>query len=213
MGELDEVRGMETTRVEATLPAVRWYPQGLWSLDRAVGFIRHGHLGWPGSSLIELYGDEHTGKSTLAYFIAGWFCGDRTLWVADLEKSLNIEYIEQVTSVAGHTGKIKVADYATGKKKKKARTDEIQMEEVVDAMLDPTVGAGVIDSIGMFTSIVAADKHVGERSVGQEAKTINDTTKRLANRLHADLLSTIIFALFVNHLVYTPWTIEETNFH
>lgn len=183
MGELSEVQGLVTDRVEASLPPVRWYPQGLWSLDRAVGFLRHGHLGWPGRSLIELYGDEHTGKTTLAYFIAGWFCRDRTLWVADLEKTLNVEYVEFVTRVAGHTGKIKVADYATGVKKKKPRSDEIQIEEAIDALLDPDVGAGIIDSIGMFTSIVQESKHVGERTVGQEAKTINDATKRLSNRL------------------------------
>ena len=197
MGELSEVRAVETDRVEAMLPPVCWYPQGLWSLDRAVGMLRHGHLGWPGRSLIELYGDEHTGKSTLAYFIAGWFCGDRKLWVADLEKSLNVEYIEHVTRIAGHTGTIKIADYATGKKKLKPRSDEIQIEETIDALLDNSVGAGVIDSIGMFNSIVQADKHVGERSVGQEAKTINDATKRLANRLLNATEDKLFF--YINH--------------
>ena len=197
MGELSEVRAVETVRVESQLRPVRWYPQGLWSLDRAVGFLRHGHLGWPGGSLIELYGDEHTGKSTLAYFIAGWFCGDRTLWVADLEKSLNVEYVEFVTGVAGHTGTVKVADYETGIKKKKPRTDEIQIEETIDAMRDPGVGAGVIDSIGMFNSIVQEGKHVGERSMGQEAKTINDATKRLANRLLNATEDKLFF--YINH--------------
>ena len=194
---MDEVRGLETDRVEAMLPPVQWYTQGLWSLDRAVGFLRHGHLGWPGRSLIELYGDEHTGKSTLAYFIAGWFCGSRTLWVADLEKSLNVEYIEHVTRIAGHTGKIKVADYATGKTKLKPRSDEIQMEETVDAMIDPSVGAGIIDSIGMFNSSVQAAKHVGERSVGQEAKTINDLTKRLSVKLLNATDDKLFF--YINH--------------
>ena len=41
---------------------------GLWSLDRALGF--RGDNGVPLRSLFELYGHEHSGKSTLAWYIA-----------------------------------------------------------------------------------------------------------------------------------------------
>lgn len=196
-GELSEVQGVEKTRIESTLPPVFWTPQGMWSLDRAVGFLKRGHLGWPSRTLVELYGDEHTGKSTLAYYIAGWFCGDRKLWVADLEGTINTKYVERVTHVAGHTGIVKISDYSKGTKKKKPRTHEIQMEEVIDAQLDPGVGAGVIDSIGMFFPIVLTKKHVGERAMGQEAKTVNDMTKRLANRLLNAEDSKLFF--YINH--------------
>ena len=43
---------------------VQRFVTGLWSLDRALGF--RGENGMPLRSLVELYGHEHSGKSSLA---------------------------------------------------------------------------------------------------------------------------------------------------
>jgi recombination protein RecA len=179
----DEVRGMEKVlRVVSDLPEIERHETGLWSFDRAVGF---GDLrGITLRSLVELYGPEASGKSTLAYYLAGKVAGERGIWVADLEGTMDKWYVNDVTEHAGHSGIIRVSDYGQTKRGKQSWVPhEQQLSDSIDAILDKDYGAGVADSIGAFVSAVSGAKALGERSVGQEAKTINDASKRVATWL------------------------------
>ena len=179
----DEVRGMEEIRRRAERVIGNFRPveraaSGLWSFDRAVGF--RGELGTPSRGIIELYGDEHTGKSTLAYYLVGRRAGNKRIVVCDLEASINKEYVENVTHNAGHTGEIFLVDYTeTSKKVEIPRPHEQMVQEAVDYLLDDEVSGTIVDSYGAFASEVARAKPIGERSVGQEAKTLNDVAKRV----------------------------------
>jgi len=53
------------------------------------------------------------------------------------------------------------------------------VQEAVDYPLDDEVSGTIVDSYGAFASEVARAKPIGERSVGQEAKTLNDVAKRV----------------------------------
>ena len=155
---------------------------GLWSLDRALGF--QGELGVPLRSLFELYGHEHSGKSTLAWYLSGRVRPDGTVWIADLEGTLNPEYIMEVMSHAGFQGTIRIADYTKLKGRKRVvRSHEEQLQDSIDALLDIETSAAVVDSIGAFYPIVDRGKDLGERSVGQRAKTIADASRRILSHL------------------------------
>jgi RecA/RadA recombinase len=163
----DEVRGMEKVlRVVSDLPEIERHETGLWSFDRAVGF---GDLrGITLRSLVELYGPEASGKSTLAYYLAGKVAGERGIWVADLEGTMDKWYVNDVTEHAGHSGIIRVSDYGQTKRGKQSWVPhEQQLSDSIDAILDKDYGAGVADSIGAFVSAVSGAKALGERSVGQ----------------------------------------------
>mgnify|MGYP001573477122 FL=1 len=168
----------KTTRIIGRVPEIVRVPSRLYSWDRAVGF--RGVLGTPGRGIIELYGDEHTGKSTLALYLNGVRSGSRELVICDLEASLDRNYIETVTSIAGHTGPVRIIDYTEPEKKREvARPHEEMLQEAIDSLLRDDVATVIVDSYGAFTSTVARGKPLGERSVGQEAKTLNDAAKRV----------------------------------
>ena len=169
----------EVSRIIGRVPEITRVPSRLYTWDRAVGF--RGILGTPGRGIIELYGDEHTGKSTLALYLNGIRAGNRELIICDLEASLDRDYIEAVTTIAGHTGPVRIIDYTEpGKKKKEtARPHEEMLQEAIDGLLREDVATVMVDSYGAFTSTVAREKPLGERSMGQEAKTLNDAAKRV----------------------------------
>jgi len=141
-------------------------------------------LGTPDRGIIELYGDEHTGKSTLAYFLISKRAGDGAIVICDLEGSIDATYIEKVSTTAGHKGPIRIIDYSERKKKKMVpRTHESMVEEAVDSLLLDDVDASLVDSYGAFSSIASRAKHLGERTVGEEARTLNEAAKRVQTHL------------------------------
>ncbi len=173
------------SRVEGDTPPIDRVRSGLWSWDRAVGF--QGELGTPDRGIIELYGDEHTGKSTLAYYLISQRAGSGAIVVADLEGSIDANYIEQVSTTAGHRGPIRIVDYTESKKGKTVpRSHEAMVEEAIDALLEDDVVASLVDSYGAFASIAARGKHLGERTVGQEARTLNEAAKRVQTWLRTN---------------------------
>ncbi len=204
MGKLDEDRGSTEnggavevpSRVEGDMPDVTRKRSGLWSWDRAIGF--QGELGTPDRGIIELYGDEHTGKSTLAYYLISKRAGAGAIVVCDLEGSIDAKYIEQVSDTAGHKGPIRVVNYSELKKGQQVpRTHESMVEEAIDALLDDDVDASLVDSYGAFASIASRAKHLGERTVGQEARTLNEAAKRVQTWLRNNDIGKWYFV--INH--------------
>jgi RecA/RadA recombinase len=154
----DEDRGTaeDGSRIKGTIHEIERTPSGLWSWDRAVGF-RSKH-GTPDRGIIELYGDEHTGKTTLACYLVGRRSLEKELVFCDLEGSIDPWYLEEITATAGHSGSIRVIDDTEIKKKKTVARSH---ESMVDADL-------------------------GKRTVGQEARTLNDTAKRVQTWLRTN---------------------------
>ena len=173
------------------------YETGLWSFDKALGF--RGDNGVPLRSLFELYGFEHSGKSTLGMYLMAKISEEGIIWIADLEGNLDKEYAKEVVENAGFTGTIRVADYInTDKRKRLLRSHEEQLQDTIDSLLEPEVSAAMVDSIGMFTPIVDSNKDLGERSVGQRAKTIADASRRCAAWLR--IVSRPKLIIYINHV-------------
>ena len=170
---------------------------GLWSFDRALGF--RGNVGVPLRSLFELYGYEHSGKSTLAWYLAASVRRDGRIYIADLEGTLEKDYIKSVVEHAGFSGEVEIVKYTELKKKKTVmRSHEAQLQEVIDALLDPKTQAAVVDSIGSFTPIMEAGKNLGETAWGKRAKVIADASRRILSHLRVAEDPKLIF--FINHV-------------
>lgn len=172
---------------------------GLWSFDRALGF--RGEVGVPLRSLFELYGHEHSGKSTLAWFIAASIGSGGKIWIADLEGTLDKKYIKNVVENAGYSGEVEIVRYIAKKKKKGKdvmRSHEAQLQEVVDALLDPETQASVVDSIGSFVPILEADQDLGEVAWGKRAQVIARASRRILSHLRMAEDPKLIF--FINHV-------------
>lgn len=197
----DEVRGLGEVQVIGDVYPVKRIRTGLWSLDRALR--DRGDIGLPLRSLFELYGFEHSGKSTLAWYLAARVKGTGTIWIADLEGTLNKEYVRDVVWNAGFRGTVRVSDYQnTDKRKRKMRSHEEQMQDAIDALKeDDDVHASVVDSIGMMWPIVDTEKDLGERTVGQRAKTVADATRRVGAWLR--ITDDPKLCIWINH-VYSP---------
>jgi len=161
-----------------TYPVVR-LPLGLYSIDKAFGF--KGVDGLPLRSVVELYGPSHSGKTTFALDIAAKVNPEGEIWYADLEGTLDKEYAREVVHTAGFRGTLRITDYTEEKKGKIVmRSHEIQVQEAIEAMARPEVSAGILDSIGAFFTVVEAGKDLGERTMGQRAKTIADASRWLS---------------------------------
>src|SRR3990167_1661329 len=194
--EIRRVQKNEATVVGDIYPVVRTKTD-LWSLDHALGF--RGDLGLPLRSLVELYGAEHSGKSTLAWYLAAKIKSTGTIWVADLEGTIDPSYIKTEVENAGFQGTVRVADYGESKKGGRTmRSHEAQLQDSIDALLQDEVNAAVIDSIGMFFPIVDRSKDLGERSVGQRAKTIADASRRIIAWLR--VVEAPKLAVYINHV-------------
>lgn len=176
----DEIRGLEEIQIIGDVFPVTRKELGLWSVDRALGNI--GEFGIPLRSLTELYGPEHSGKSTFAWYICAVTSPpDSTIWIADLEGTLDKEYARRVMTNAEFRGTVRVADYTEiSRGKERMRTHEEQMQDAIDALLEPEVSAGIIDSVGSFSPIIEFEKKLGERNVGQKAITIGDASRRIS---------------------------------
>ncbi len=58
-------------------------------------------------------------------------------------------------------------------------TKKVLLKDAIEAMVRPEVKAGILDSIGAFFTVVEAGKNLGERTMGQRAKTIADASRWL----------------------------------
>ena len=178
-----------------TYPVTR-LPLGLYSIDRAFGF--RGEIGLPLRSVVELYGPSHSGKTTFALDVATRVDPEGTVWYADLEGTLDKEYAREVARTAGFRGTLRITDYTEKKKGKLImRSHEAQTQDVIEAMMDPDVKAGILDSIGAFFTVVEAGKNLGERTMGQRAKTIADASRWLAAGLR--VVEDPKLMVYINH--------------
>ncbi|MFQ5822249.1 MAG: hypothetical protein ACE5I5_19900 [Candidatus Heimdallarchaeota archaeon] len=154
----------------------------LWSWDRGVGFM--GELGTPNRGIIELYGDEHTGKTSLALYLVGKRALKSDLVFCNFEGNIDPNYLNFVTANAGHKGAIRyVIDQERKKGKAVQRPHEPMLQEAIDALRDKDVAATLVDSYGAFTSLKASTKDLGKRTVSEEARTLNDAARRVQNRI------------------------------
>lgn len=177
----------QTSRIVGEILPIERTLSGLWSWDRAIGF--RGELGTPDRGIIELYGNEHTGKTSLACYLVGRRSSEADLVLCDYEGAIDPYYLEDITERAGHSGNIR---YIASTKKEKGKTvprkHEAMIQDAINSLVEENVASVIVDSYGAFTSHASREerkKDIGKRTVGQEAKTLNNVAKDVQSWLRA----------------------------
>jgi recombination protein RecA len=155
-------------------------PLGLYTVDKALGLKEDD--GIPIPSLAEIYGDEHTGKTTFVLYACSQVAGDeQEIVFCDVEGTMTKDYAANVVDNAGFNGTLRFIDSAEKVKGVMVhRPHEDMLQESMDRLMEEQVKCGLLDSIGLFQTATAHAKDLGERDVGQKPKTFNDASRRLA---------------------------------
>jgi len=180
--------------IEGDVPDVFRVRTGLYSVDHTLGL--KGKWGFPLRTVVEIYGREHTGKSSLAYYLAGAIRPSGKVGIVDTEGSLDPEYLRIAFGQSGFSGTIKVTDIL---KKDKGRYHNEMVTELADYLIDPDYNAIMLDSVSMYRSKQETEGEVGDANMGKRAQNIANWARRCASHLQV-YYNPPKTAIMVNHV-------------
>lgn len=149
--EQQEKYGKAVVFPASAMPPLRRVPTGSLMLDAATGG------GWPRGRVSEVYGFEHSGKTSLMLITMAqaqargedcYYCCPERSWAEKFSKALGVKAADLALSLP--------------------RTGEEGMLQVIDAVKSGAFSVVGLDSITAFTPSQILDKGV-ERSIGVEA--------------------------------------------
>lgn len=187
--------------VSGRYPTLTRIKTGLFSLDYALS--HEGNMGIPLRVITELYGYTHSGKSTLAYYLAGKVAAEMggTITDADLEMN-DVAYIPFAVGMSGYKGDVKMVDVTNDKGK--IRTHEDILMDMAKDLYKEEVAAVIWDSVGatqsMVQQAVLTDPKAtfGEAFMGKRAKLVGDVVSALRTALISKDRPSI--AIAINHV-------------
>jgi len=182
--------------LETKLPEIVRQTTGLWSVDWALRNPNTNQIGMPLSSIIELYGREHSGKSTLGWFLIGSIRPDGRVAIMDTENSLDLDYLPRVFAPSGFRGEIYIIPQADAKDN--PRHHAIMATELADCLTDERFNAIMMDSVGMYVSTAEATGVIGDANMGRAARDITQWTKRVLSHM-VSYPNPPKIALMINH--------------
>lgn len=176
----------ETPRVD-----VESLPSGSLGVDLAIGIG-----GYPRGRIVEIFGPESSGKTTLAlHAIAeaqrrGWECA-----FIDAEHAMDPQY---AAKLGVDTSKLLIAQPGTGE-------DAMQ---IVDALVrGGKVGVIVVDSVAALTPRAEIEGEIGEVKIGALARLMSQSLRMLTASIHSS--NTIV--IFINQIRMTMITFGGGN--
>lgn len=188
------------TEVIGDYPEIERVSTGMFGLDRALGDPHRSEWGMPLRCVYEEYGRWESGKSTLAYYLAGRVREKGLVDVIPFERA-DKKYIQSAFDQAGFKGQVLLEPMMEEKSEKGKRRflpHGKVMKNAVTRLLDENVNALVLDSMGSIISEAIVEGDVGEAFMGQRAKMIADFARRLEpvlmNRISPAL------AIGINHV-------------
>jgi len=187
--------------LEGIVPDVFRVRSRLYSLDYALADTDKLQLGVPLRTVVELYGPKHSGKSSLAYYLAGMVRPTGNVILMDTESALDTKFLEKAFAQAKFGGKIHVVDYGKkvrGKDEIVARTHAEMATELADTLILPDTNAIVLDSVAGYRSTAEMEGVIGDANMGRRARDITQWSRRCLSHLivHYDPPK---MALMVNH--------------
>jgi RecA/RadA recombinase len=162
---------------------------GYHSLDLAFGDKR-GHLGLPLRSILEIYGPTGAGKSTLAWTLAARIASKISL--ADLE-NFDPEYMKILLESAGFSDKNGEVIL------RRNETDEKLLDEFEKDILDDSIQAAILDSVGAISPIAEFESTMSEQDMGRRAKLLAKFSRRATHHLRMKKTDSIV--MYINHVL------------
>ena len=162
--------------------------------------------------MVEIYGKEHVGKSSLAYYLGGRVRNTGKVHLMDTEGFPDPNYLLSSLVQAGFQGAVNVIDAAKeSKKKKDARLHTEMATELADYLIEEDTNAVIMDSLGMYRSEAEKEGKIGDANMGRRARDVTQWSRRAASHLmvHNDPPK---LGIMVNHILanlssrghYTP---------
>jgi len=167
---------------------------GIYSLDCALS--SQNVLGMPLRCLYEIYGRTNAGKSSLVYYLAGKLDPNKKIELCDLE-GLDRNYVVSSLGQAGFQGTLHFIS-GTDEKKKKPRTHEDMMQEMVANLRNDEVSSSILDSVGAIVPIAEETGDVGDANMGRRAKAVAQVVRGLTQAIKYVEPTKIAFV--VNHV-------------
>jgi RecA/RadA recombinase len=181
-GNYVEIEQAMLPEIEGVVPDVFRIQTGLHSLDSALGF--GGDRGFPLRTVVELYGREHVGKSSVAYYLGGAIRPDGKVGIVDTEGSLDPQYLRIAFGQAGFRGTIKVTDFIKQVKGEDVgRYHNEQVTELADYLINPEYNAIILDSVSMYRSKQETEGEIGDANMGKRAFNVGQWSRRCASHL------------------------------
>ena len=166
------------------IPEVFRVSTGLWSIDRALGDQTTGAIGMPLRCMMEIYGKEHVGKSSLAYYLAGCVRESGKIHLMDTEGFPDPNYLLSSLVQANFQGSVNVIDAAKeSKKKKEARLHTEMATELADYLVEEETNAVIMDSLGMYIAEAEKEGKIGDANMGRRARDITQWGRRAMSHL------------------------------
>jgi RecA/RadA recombinase len=179
--------------VEGAYPEISRIPSGLYSLDCALAGAND--VGMPVRCIYEIYGYTGAGKSSLVYYLAGKIAPKGTIELCDLE-GLDRDYVVSSLEQAGFDGTLQFIQGSDDKKK--PRSHESMMQEMVVNLAEDKYNCSILDSVGAIVPIAEDSGDIGDANMGRRAKAVAQMVRGLTQRLKYSELPKISFV--VNHV-------------
>ena len=186
--------------VDGQVPTLRRVLSGLYSLDQCLA-SETGGSGIPLRGGIEIYGKWETGKSTLAYFLAGrisqsWGPESRRIALVDLEGGAREEYLRSSISQSGFEGTVyRVPFNAKGQ----PRNHEDMLQEGADLLLEDDVRCVILDSAAMTQPISEREGEMEEAFMGRRAQVLAKFSRRCLAWINSEEEDKLF--IVVNHML------------
>ncbi len=171
---------------EAVVEPVEVIPTGLLAIDLATGIG-----GIPRGRVIEIYGDESSGKSTLAMLLVARVQRDGgTALVVDTEQVIDLDWCRRL---GVDTARMLLAQPSDA---------EEALDIVEQAVASGAVDLVVLDSVAALAPIAEQQAEVGEEVVAAGARLLNRAIRRMAHSIHTT--RTAFVAINQLRMVITP---------
>jgi RecA/RadA recombinase len=187
---------MNLPKIETNFREIERIPTGLYSFDHSIPF--QNNTGLPLNIITEIYGREHIGKSTLAYYLSGvvakHITPDGIISLCDFE-GLDINYLAHAVGMGGFEGTIKTIDPIDVKGK--ARSHEDMLGEFVVTLKDEKTSCGIVDSIGAIQTTEEEASNLEEGFGAKRAVIVSKFVRKLNSLMRAK--ESPVNAFLINH--------------
>lgn len=177
---------------------------GLASVDALLA-DHVGRLGWPGSTVAEIYGPPLIGKSTISVYLAARvsaMTGGTILPIVDLETAYDRDFMALNAEHAGFEGTLEMISIP-----KEKSAHEKALDRGISYLQEKEVSALVIDSIGALIPQSEMDNPLGASNMGKRGQLMAQVSRKLLYRLR--IAERPKFVFLVNHQYQALGTIGQ----
>lgn len=168
-----------------------WIPTGIPQVDLITGG------GQPAGKIIELFGPEASGKTTLALLFAKQIIhnANKKVVYIDMEHSINIDWIKKMIGIdIDEENKKNLKDRRFLLAQPDSMEKGLNLAEDVQRVQDNSVGLIVFDSVAAGSPEKELEGSMEDNTIGLQAKLMSQAMRKLKGRLNKNKIQ----AVFIN---------------